>query len=83
MIPRRRIVSILLVTAIAGCAFVYAYLAIVDPVTPIGCTDTTVPAKGANENAGGAAAIGKVNVNGGQSIPKTAPQGAANAAVCS
>ncbi len=55
--------------------------AIVDPATPISCAG--VPAKAeSGGNAGGAAAVGSVNDEGGRTIPMTAPQGKANAAVC-
>ncbi len=59
--------------------------AIVDPATPLSCANNPAKAKSGGA-AGGAAAIGSVNDEGGQAIPKTAPQGKANAvngnAVC-
>ena len=74
---RKLTFTLILAALIPSFAVVPAF-AIVDPVTPLTCVAN--PAVGASGNsAGGKAAAGKVNVNGGRSLPIADAQGKAKA----
>ena len=78
----KRIIVALILAGLLALATAVPAFAIVDPATPIGCTGTSVPAKGASGgSAGGADSIGNpgfANAPG----PVFPAKGGANAAVC-